>query len=70
MKLGKRQPRSIDDRDCELLEQSQEYLLSTIEHEVIEGEAVCGATKRSIAGRLNLKVLKPVPGDDAAENDE
>lgn len=66
VELGKGQPQSIDDSDCELLEYFQRYLLSTIEHEVIEGTTGCGATKRSVLGRLKLKVLKPVAGDVGA----
>jgi len=58
--LGKKHPRSINDSDCELLEHFQKYLLPTIEHEVIEGEIRCGATKSSVVGQLKLKVLKPV----------
>jgi hypothetical protein len=60
VELGKGHPRSIDDSDCELLKYFQKYLLSTIEHEVIEGTTGCGATKRTVLGRLKLKVLKPV----------
>ena len=63
VELGKRHPRSIDDRDCELLEHFQKFLLSTIEHEVIEGNTGCGATRQSIVGRLKLKVLNPVVVD-------
>lgn len=70
VELGKWQPRSIGDRDCELLEQFQKYLLSTIEHEVIEGATGCGATKHTISGRLKLRVLKPVAADDAAKKDQ
>lgn len=68
VELGRSNPRSIDDRDCELLEQFQKYLLSTIEHDVIEGQTGCGATRHSILGRLELKVLKPVKEEAAAEN--
>lgn len=60
VELGKGHPQSIDDSDCELLENFQKYLLSKIEHEVIEGTTGCGATKRTVLGRLKLKVLKPV----------
>ena len=67
VRLDKRHPRSLSDRDCELLEQFQKYVLSTIEHEVIEGTLECSATKRSITGRLKTKVLKPVAVDDTAE---
>ena len=63
VELGKRHPRSIDDRDCELLEHFQKFLLSAIEHEVIEGNTGCGATRQTIVGRLKLKVLKPVAVD-------
>ncbi len=60
VQLGKGHPQSIDDSDCELLQYFQKYLLSTIEHEVIEGTTGCSASKRSILGRLKLKILKPV----------
>ena len=60
VQLGKRHPKSIDDSDCELLEHFQEHLLSTIEHEVIEGNTGCDATRRLTVGQLKLKVLKPV----------
>lgn len=70
VELGKYHPRSIDDRDCELLEQFQEYLLSTIDHEVIEGVTGCGASKLSVIGRLKLKVLEPVPAPEAAATDQ
>ena len=70
VELGKRHPRSIDDTDCELLEQFQKYLLPTIEHEVLEGTTGCSATKRSIVGRLKLRVLKPVAGDVPAKKDQ
>jgi hypothetical protein len=63
VELAKGRPRSIDDSDCELLEHFQEHLLSTIEHEVIAGNTGCDATRRSTAGRLKLKVLKPVAVD-------
>jgi len=58
--LGKKSPRSIVDGDCRLLEQFQKHLLPAIEHEVIEGSVTCSASGKSIAGRLKLKVLKPV----------
>ena len=70
VELDKRHPRSLNDRDCELLEQFQKYVLSTIEHEVIEGMLECSATRRSITGRLKVKVLKAVAVDDTAETDE
>ena len=60
VQLGKGHPQSIDDSDCELLEYFQKYLLSTIDHEVLEGTTGCSASRRSILGRLQLKVLKPV----------
>jgi hypothetical protein len=60
VELGKNRPRSIDDRDCELLEHFLKHVLPTIEHQVIEGETGCGASRQSILGRLKLKVLKPV----------
>jgi hypothetical protein len=60
VELGKRRPQSMDDRDCELLEYFQRYLLSTIEHEVIAGETGCDAARHSISGLLRLKVLMPV----------
>ena len=60
VELGKNRPRAIDDRDCELLEHFQKHLLPTIEHQVVEGETGCGASRQSILGRLKLKVLKPV----------
>jgi len=60
VELGKRHPRSIDDRDCQLLEHFQKFLLSAVEHEVIEGNTGCGATRHTIVGRLKLKVLKPI----------
>ena len=69
VELGKRSPRSIDNRDCELLEYFQKYLLVEIEYEVIDGQAVCGAARRSIAGRLKLRVLEPVTEDDRAKKD-
>ena len=70
VELGKRRPRPIDDRDCELLEHFQKHLLSEIEHEVIGGMAVCGASRQSIKGRLRLKVLKPVTEGDGTKNPE
>jgi hypothetical protein len=70
VELGRGRPRSIDDQDCELLEHFQKHLLVTIEHEVIDGTVACGASRRSIAGRLKLKVLKTVPADDATKNDD
>ena len=70
VELGKRRPRPIDDQDCELLELFQKHLLVTIEHEVVDGMIACGASRRSIAGRLKLKVLKPVPEDDSTKKDE
>ena len=70
VQLGKRHPRSIDDSDCELLEHFQEHLLSKIEHEVIEGNTGCDATRRSTVGHLKLKVLKPVAADVGAEKDD
>jgi hypothetical protein len=70
VQLGKRHPKSIDDGDCELLEHFQEHLLSTIEHEIIEGNTGCDATRRSTVGHLKLKVLKPAAKDVAAEKDE
>lgn len=42
----------------------------TIEHQVVDGSATCGASKRSIAGMLKLKVLEPVPAQDGAEKHE
>jgi len=69
VELGKRHPRSIDDSDCELLEQFQKYVLVTIEHEVIEGTIGCGATRRTIVGRLKIRVLKPAAGDIGAERE-
>lgn len=70
VELGRWHPRSIEDRDCELLEQFQKYLLPTIEHEVIEGTTGCGAAKHSILGTLKLRVLKPVASDNAAATSE
>lgn len=70
VELGKRHPRSIDDQDCEFLESFQKNVLVTIEHEVIDGMTACGASRRSIAGRLQLKILKPVAEDDRAKKDE
>lgn len=67
VKLGKGHPRSIDDRDCELLEHFQEHLLPTIEHEVIAGRTGCSASKRSTVGRLKLKILKPIAVADTAD---
>jgi len=58
--LGKRSPASIDDRDCELLEKFQEQLLPSIEHQVVDGTTGCSADKRSLVGRLRLRVLKPI----------
>jgi hypothetical protein len=58
--LGKKSPRSIVDGDCRLLEQFQKHILPAIEHKVIEGSVACSASRRSIAGRLKLNVLKPV----------
>lgn len=68
VELGDRNPPSIRGGDCELLEEFQEHLLPTIEHEVIEGATGCGATRRSIVGRLRLKVLKPA-GEPARAED-
>jgi len=70
VELGKKHPRQIDDQDCQLLEQFQEHLLSKIEHEVIEGATGCGATRHTIAGRLKLKVLEPIAGEDEAGQDD
>ncbi len=66
VELGKGHPQSINDGDCELLEYFQKYLLSTIEHVVIEGTTGCSASKRSVLGRLKMKVLTPVAGDVGA----
>jgi hypothetical protein len=68
--LGRGSPRSIGDGDCELLEAFQKFLLPAIEHEVIEGTTGCGATKRTILGRLKLKVLMPVAVDGEANDGE
>jgi len=70
VELGERHPRSINDGDCELLEHFQKYLLSNIEHEVIEGKTGCSAARRSVLGQLKLKILKPVAGNDAEEKNE
>jgi len=67
VELGRGQPRSIDGRDCQLLEQFTEQFLPKIEHEVIEGSVACGATRQTIIGRLKIKVLKPAPVDEAAK---
>ena len=69
VQLGKKHPWPIDDQDCQLLEQFQEYLLSEIEHEVIEGATGCGATRLTIAGKLRLKVLEPVSKGDETGKD-
>jgi len=60
VELGDRRPRTIEGRDCELLEQFQEYVLPEIGHRVIDGTTGCDAVKRSIVGRLRLEVLVPV----------
>ena len=70
VELGKWNPRSIDDGECELLEHFQKYLLPLIEHEVIEGKTRCSAAKHSIVGRLKLRVLKPVVAEATAEDVE
>ena len=70
VELGKRHPRSIDDQDCELLESFQKNVLVTIEHEVIDGMTACGASRRSVAGRLKLKVLKPIPEDGESKKNK
>jgi hypothetical protein len=63
VELGKGSPRSIDDRDCELLEQFQKLLLPEFEHEVIEGRAGCDPARRTISGVLKMNVLTPVTAD-------
>lgn len=67
--LDKRHPQLMSDGDCQLLEQFQEYVLSSIEHQVIGGSAECSATKRSIVGQLKIRVLEPVPANAPAETD-
>ncbi|MBN1378504.1 MAG: hypothetical protein JXA04_04655 [Gammaproteobacteria bacterium] len=58
--LGKNRPQFLDDNDCELVEHFTKYLLPTIEHQVVDGKAQCGATKHILTGKLKLKVLVPV----------
>jgi hypothetical protein len=68
--LGKRHPPSIDDSDCMLIEHFRAYLLPAFEHEVTGGKLECGANRRSILGRLELRVLQPIDASAEPESEE